>query len=306
MSKRDVVQEIHKPARRNFKRRRVIIKGFDDLWQADLVEMQEYSKQNNGYRYLLTVIDTFSKYAWAIPIKSKTAESVSQAFHSIFEKSKRHPKNLQTDHGKEFYNKIFADLMKKYDINHYSTFSTLKASIVERFNRTLKERMWKEFSLNGNYKWLELIDKIVLQYNNTKHRTIKLKPSQVSKKDNKKLLSTVYNHIKISVPTKFSLGDHVRISKNKYLFEKGYTPNWTTEIFKIRKVQLTNPTTYLLADYQGQPIQGGFYEEELLKAKAKDVYLVEKVLKTNKDKVFVKWLGFPDTHNSWINKTDLL
>lgn len=306
MSKREVVEELHKPARRNFKRRRVIIKGFDDLWQADLVEMGSYAKENKGFKFLLTVIDCFSKYAWAIPIKAKTSENVTKAMQNIFLTSKRHPQNLQTDDGKEFFNKIFKKLMDKYHINHYSTFSILKASIVERFNRTLKEKMWKEFSFNGNYKWINLIQELTKQYNNTKHRTIKKRPSDVNKDNAENLLKTIYNHIKISPPYKFKIGDLVRISKYKHVFEKGYTPNWTTEIFKIREVQITNPVTYLLEDYQGQPIQGSFYEYELLKSKHNNIYLVEKVIKSKDNKIFVKWLGFSSDHNSWINKTDLI
>jgi hypothetical protein len=306
MSKRQVVEELHKPARKNFKRRRVIIKGFDDLWQADLVEMGAYSQLNKNYKFLLTVIDTCSKYAWAIPIKNKKGESVTQAMKSIFKESKRHPQNLHTDDGTEFFNKTFKNLMNEYNINHYSTFSSLKASIVERFNRTIKEKMWKEFSLNGNYKWIHIIQNLVTEYNNTKHRTIKMRPSDVNAKNVNKLMKTVYNHIKIVYPAKFKIGESVRVSKNKHVFSKGYWPNYTTEIFKIRKIQNTNPTTYLLEDYQGQPIQGGFYEQEIIKAKHKDVYLVEKVLKTKDNKVFIKWLGFPSSHNSWINKANLL
>ena len=119
MEKRAIIAELHSQARKKFERRRVIMKGIDDLWQADLVEMGSYSTVNKGYKYLMTVIHTFSKYAWAIPIKNKTAENVTQAMKSIFIKAKRHPKNLQTDDGKEFFNRIFTDLMEKYDINHY-------------------------------------------------------------------------------------------------------------------------------------------------------------------------------------------
>ena len=97
----------------------------------------------------------------------------------------------------------------------------------------------------------------------------------------------------------FSLLQLIKYSIYLYLY-------FLSEIFKIKKVQITNPVTYILEDYQGQPIAGAFYEYELLKAKYKDVYLVEKILKTENNKVFVKWLGFPANHNSWINKTDLL
>lgn len=304
MSKRQVVNELHKPARKNFKRRRVIIKGFDDLWQADLVEMGAYAELNKDFRYLLTVIDTFSKFAWAIPIKRKTGLEVTTAMQSIFNEG-RSPQNLQTDDGKEFFNSAFQKLMKTYNINHYSTYSTLKASIVERWNRTLKTAMWKEFSMNGTYQWINILKKLVNDYNKRKHSTIKMRPCDVTSNEEKHLLSTVYNHIKIIDRGRYKVGDFVRISKHKHVFEKGYTPNWTTEIFKIRKIQNTHPITYLLEDYKGNPIQGGFYELEISGAKYPDFYLVEKILKKQGDKVFVKWLGFPSNHNSWINKKDV-
>ena len=140
-----VVGELHKPARRNYLRRKYDIRGVDETWQADLVEMQSYARENIGYRYMLTVIDIFSKYSWAIPVKKKTGEDVTAAMKSMLRKSGRVPKNLHTDRGKEFYNKNFQTLMTKYGINLYSTFSNLKALICERFNRTLKNEMWKKF-----------------------------------------------------------------------------------------------------------------------------------------------------------------
>ena len=306
MSRKQVVNELHKAARKNFSRRRVILKGLNDLLQADLVEMIPYSKENKNYKYLLTVIDAFSKYAWAIPIKQKTGLEVTQAINKIIQQLPSPPRNIQTDDGKEFYNIHFKRLVTKLNINHYSTFSGLKASIVERFNRTLKNKMWKQFSMQGSYKWLPILKNLLQTYNNTKHRTINMKPNQVTAKTEHKLLSTVYNKIKIFLPGKFKVGDYIRISKNRKIFDKGYTPNWTTEIFKIYKVRVTNPVTYLLKDYQDQPIHGGFYEFELQKAKHPNTYLVEKVLKRNGDQVYVKWLGFDNSHNSWINKKQII
>ncbi|XP_044740086.1 uncharacterized protein LOC123301413 [Chrysoperla carnea] len=198
MSKKEqVVNELHKPARKNFKWRRVIIKGLDDLWQADLVEMGSYVKENNEYKYLLTVIDSFSKYAWATPIKNKSSEAVCNAMIKIFQHG-RIPKNLQTDDGKEIFNKKFHSLMEEYGINYYSTFSTIKAAIVERFNRTIKEQMWKQFSLNGSYKWINLMSPLITNYNQKTHHTIKMKPCDVNASNENMLLSTIYNNIKIT------------------------------------------------------------------------------------------------------------
>lgn len=305
MSKETLINELHRPARRNFKRRRVIMKGVDDLWQADLVEMQPYAVFNNGYRYLLVVIDTFSKYAWVRPCKTKTGPDVTNAFQSIL-KLGRIPKNLHTDNGGEFYNKHFKLLMDKFKINLYSTFSVMKASIVERLNRTLKEKMWKLFSLQGNYKWQNILPKIVSEYNNTKHSKIKMTPVQVNKTNEKMLLKTVYNNIKIAGPAKLKPNDLVRISKYKNLFEKGYTPNWSTEVFRISRVKITNPVTYLLEDLQNQPISGGFYEFELQKTKVSDVYLVEKILRKKGSRAYVKWLGISADQNSWIEMKDIV
>lgn len=304
-TKRQVVNEIHKSARINFKRRRIILKSIDDLFQADLVEMIPYYKQNKGFKYILVVINCFTKFAWALPLKSKTAIEVTKHMQKVLDEQV--PKNLHTDLGKEFYNKHFQELMKKYNINHYSTFTEKKASIVERLNRTLKNRMWKQFNYNGNYNWISMLQNIVDDYNNTKHTTIRMKPIKVKKKHEKMLLDTVYSHLKMSeLPTKFHVGDHVRISKIRGIFDKKYTANWSTEIFTIRKIRLTNPTTYLLKDEHNKEIQGAFYTEELQKVKFPNVYLVEKVLKKQGNKVFVKWLGFNSKHNSWINKTDIM
>lgn len=306
--KRDVVNELHKPARKRFPRRPTIVKGIRDLLQADLVEMQPYSRFNRGHKYILVVIDVFSKFLWAIPVKTKTGRNVTDAMKVILLKPGALPKNLQTDHGVEFFNKDFKALMEKYGINHYSTYSTTKASVVERVNRTLKNLMWKQFSLQGNYSWLKILPKLVEQYNNTQHSTIGMKPVDVTKKVEQQLLRTVYHYPKVVDPrrAKFKVGDAVRISKHRHAFTKGYTPNWTNEIFTISRLLYTLPRTYILKDVNNAEIQGAFYEQELLKVKHPDVYLVEKVLRRKGKQVFVKWLGLPNTSNSWISRDNIM
>ncbi|XP_018338457.1 PREDICTED: uncharacterized protein LOC108746284 [Trachymyrmex septentrionalis] len=163
--------------------------------------------------------------------------------------------------GKEFYNADVQKSLKKYNVNHYST---LKVSVVERFNRTLKNDMWKMFTLYGNYKWVEL-PRLVPDYNSRKHRTISMRPADVTSAIAERLLGT------------------------------GYTPNWTTEMFTIFKVPRTNSVTYLFEDYRGKSIAGAFYEHNVTNL---DVNLVEKVLRKKGDKVYVKWLGFDRSHNS--------
>lgn len=307
--KRDVVNELHAPARRNFRRRRVIIKGLRDLFQIDLVEMIPYAQENDQFKYILVCINAFSKFAWATPIKNKTSKEVSKAMESILSSGRKNvPKNIQSDQGKEFFNTEFKKLMDKYNINHYSTYSNLKSSIVERFNRTLKNKMWKEFSFNGNYRWVNILKQIVDKYNNTVHRTTKYKPTAVNQKNAKEIQKLVYDNIKIADPriTKFEVGDPVRISKHRHVFAKMYTPNWTNEIFTVSEIQNTYPRTYILQDSEKQNVLGGFYEEELKKVQHPDVYLVEKVIRRRKNQVLVKWLGMPASHNSWIFKENVL
>lgn len=308
MSKADVVNEIHKNTRVHFPRRHVITKDIDDLWQADLIDMQAISKDNYNFNYILVIIDTFSKYAWTAALKRKNKDVVCNAFKSIL-KNERVPKNLQTDLGTEFYNDKFKKLMQTYNINHYSTYSTKKASIAERLIRTLKSRLYKQFSLKGNYNWIkDTLKDIVFDYNHTHHRSIGECPANVNKNNKNLILKRLLKSVARSFtkPKNFKIGDFVRISKYKGTFEKGYTPNWSTEIFKITKVQNTCPTTYLIEDMRKQPILGAFYKQELQKTKCPYIYLVEKVLKRKGNQVLVKWLGLASSENSWINKSNII
>lgn len=299
----DVVNELHAPARKNYKRRPVVIRDINETFQADLVDMQAYP--DKGHKYILTVIDNFSKYAWARPLKSKTGPDVTAAMEDIF-KEGRVCKKLHVDQGTEFYNADFKAMLRKYNVEMYSTFSFLKAMIVERFNRTIKTMMWKKFSLNGNYKWLGILPDLVSKYNNTVHSKIKMKPIDVNEDNAESLKLRVYNNYDVSDRAgKFKLGDRVRISKSKTIFTKGYLPSWSSELFSIAKVKKTKPVTYELKDYRDQPIEGCFYAEELQKTKHPDVYIIEKILRKRGSKVYVKWLGFDSSHNSWVSKKDL-
>lgn len=298
-----VVDELHKPARRNFTRRKTIIKGYGDLWQIDLAEMQPYARENRGYRYIFVVIDCYSKYMWTRPLKNKTAREILKAMKEILKDADYAPKHIQSDQGTEFYNKHFTKLMEKYSINHYSTYSTKKAAIVERVIRTLKNRLYKKCSIRGKYKWLDILPEITNLYNNTKHRTIGMKPIDVTRQTQ---ISAYTQPEVIPLKFKFHVGDIVRISRHKGIFDKGYTINWSTELFKIVKVNLTNPTTYLLEDMNKQPIKGCFYGVELQKTKNPDVYLIEKILRRRKNKIYVKWLGLSSESNSWIDAADFV
>lgn len=305
-----VVNELHKPMRKNFPRRCTVLKGLNDLYQADLVEMIPYSRENKGHKYILTLINCFSKVAYAAPLQDKTGKTVTKAMEILFKQNKIEMKHLQTDEGKEYYNTTFANLMKLHNINHYSTKSDKKAAIIERFNRTLKAALYKWFSLQGTYAWLHVLPKVIRNYNNSFHRTIGMKPREVNKSNER----TVLKRIKVNTlpaidkkpPKVFYTGDKVRISKAKTVFTKGYIPNWSNEVFEVYRVQPTVPQTYILKDHNGEILQGSFYGHEMLKSSTGNVYLVEKVLKKKKDKVLVRWLGFDKSQDSWVSKKDLL
>lgn len=308
MNKLTLVNELHRQARKNFLRRPTIMLGINDTLQADLVEMIPYAKQNRGMKYILMVINIFSKKAYARALKNKSAAEVTRAMDSILYNLGHSINNLHVDNGTEFYNKSMQTMLAKRNIKLYSTFTTKKAAIVERLNRTLKNKMWKTFSFRGSHKWIDVLQSLIDEYNNTRHRTIKMKPNDVNYNNEKYLLDTIYR-LKAPIKkfnTKFKVGTFVRISKYKHIFEKGYTPNWTTEIFKIMRVQHTYPITYLLIDLNGQNIRGSFYSEELQLVEDPKIYLVEKILKKKGDNVYIKWLGFDSTHNSWIKKSDVL
>ena len=305
---KELADELHKPIKRNFTRRRVIANHIDEIWCSDLVEMQQFSKWNKGYRYLLMVLDVFSKYGWIVPLKDKKGETVAEAFKKIF-KEGRKPQYLWTDKGKEYYNKHVKELLDKNKITLYSTENEEKSSVCERWNRTIKTQMWKQFTIQGNTMYLDMLPKILKYYNNTKHNSIKMTPIEASKKKNE---GVVYFNLYGDMETlkqkpKFKIGDMVRISKYKRkVFDKGYTPNWSEEVFTVDKIQYTNPITYKLKDLRGEDIQGSFYELELLEAK-QDVFRIDKIIRRDykKKQALVSWKGYSDDFNSWIPIKDL-
>ena len=278
-----------------------MVSGIDKIWAADLADMTAFKDYNDGYTFLLLVIDTFSKYGWIIPLKNKKGKTVADALKDIFEKRK--PEKLWTDKGTEFKNK---DVKKLIEI--YSTENEEKSSIAERWIRTMKEKMFKYFTDNNTYNYIDVLPELVEDYNNTVHSSTKLTPTDASKEENElKVWRNLYpDRYKTSrLNPKFSVGDEVRITKKKKDFEKGYTTRWTEEIFTIKEIRETNPITYKLEDLQGEEIKGTFYEPELQKTE-QQVFRIEKIIEKEKGKSFVKWKGYPDKFNSWVDNKDLI
>ena len=168
-----LAEELHKPVRRKFEKRRVLVNGIDKIWAADLVDMQAFSKFNRGIKYILAVIDVFSKYGYLIPLKDKTGKSVASALKTIFKERK--PEKMWVDKAKEFYNKDVKEL-----IELYSTENEEKSSVVERWIRTMKERMWKYFTDNNTNHYVNILSDLVEDYNNTRHSSITMTPVEAS------------------------------------------------------------------------------------------------------------------------------
>ena len=296
---------LHKPVRYRFPRRKTIVSGPSQQWQADLIDVSRLSQHNQGIKFLLTRIDVFSKKAWVVPLKNKSGISLVAAFKSI-----QHPlpKTLQTDKGTEFLNYTFQQWLKDHKVHFFTTENEdIKASIVERFNRTLKTKLWRYFTHHDTLTYTDILESVVDVYNHTPHRSIGMAPNDVTSANKGRVWLQLYAD---PMPYKESTrhaGDTVCISKARRAFKKGYLAQWTEEIFTIVKRKSTQPPTFVLADYSGEVLKGTFYPQELQKVnKTDNVYWVEKILKRTKNRVFVKWWAYPDKFNSWVNVKDLV
>ncbi|KAJ8041597.1 Endogenous retrovirus group K member 19 Pol protein [Holothuria leucospilota] len=299
---------LHKPPKKTFQRNKVIVSGIDSQWQADLVDVSSFAKQNRGYRYILTCIDILSKFAWARALKDKTSRSVTRAFRSILKEQNRKPQALQTDKGKEFLNKPFQKFLRDEKIRFFTTNNETKASVVERFNRTLKTKMWRYFTANGTRRYSDVLQKFLDGYNRSKHRSIGMAPKDVNEYCQEKVWQRLYGDVAVAEREfKFALGDTVRISMATRPFRKGYLPQWTDEVFTVaRRIQRV-PPVYRLKDYDGEMIEGTFYEQEMQKVSKEDqTYRIEKIIRrrtrSGRKEYFVKWKGYPSKFNSWVTE----
>ena len=249
---------MHKPVIKKFEKRKVYSSFKDNIWGVDLVDMQLLSKQNKGINYLLYVIDLFSKYAFVVPIKDKRGVSIVNALEKKIEQFNRTPNKMWVDQGSEFYNKNFKKWLSGNNIEMYSTFNEGKSVVAERFIRTLKNKLYKHMTAIGKNVYYDVLDDVVNKYNNTWHNSIKMKPKDVPN-DNIRVYIDEHNE----KGARFNVGARVRISKFKNIFAKGYTPNWSREIFIVDKINNTVPWTYSLKDLNGEEMLGSFHDREL-------------------------------------------
>ena len=300
-------QELNKPSINKFERQKIIINHINEIHSTDLVDMTQYSKMNRGYKYIFTNIDVFSKIAYAFPLKSKKIQDIKPCFEKIFENNK--PKYIWSDKESAFLSKEIQQFFKDNNVKIYHTNSHLKAVVIERFNRSLRELMMKEFVKNNNTVWYNILPNLIKIYNNRYHSTIKMKPNQVNKNNEKYIKENIYTYNKTSKNPKFKINDLVRISlKRRDLFDKpSGNIKWSEELFKIHSINKSNVIIYKIKDLNDEIIKGQFYEKELQKTKNNsEVYIIEKIIRKNKNRYLVKWRNYSDNFNSWVDKDDVI
>lgn len=314
---------LHKNRTVNFKRNPIVANYIDQQWQADLLFLPDLAKFNDGKQIVLVCIDVVSRYAWAEPMKDKGGAETSRAFEAILkrEPNGRKPEKLQTDHGKEFFNSHFTELMKKYKINHFAIVSDKKAAIAERFIKTIKQKIYKYLDTDPNRRrYIDVLQDLIKSYNDTPHSKIKMAPSQVNGENEGEVLKNLYSEDlwkKRREKPRLKIGDTVRISSGTSPFIKNYKGRWTEELFEIMRIKNTSPRAlYQIRGLNGETIKGVFYEDEVQKVDKPedDVWQIEKVLKKrtvkrgrkNIKQFFVKWFGYPEEFNSWVDESDMV
>ena len=266
-----LAEELHKPVIKKFNKRKSYSQFNDNIWGVDLAETQSLSKKNKGIKYLLCAIHLFSKYAFVVPLKDKKGISIVNVFNKIIKQSNKKSNKIWVDQGSEFYNHVFKKWLSDNDIIRYSTYDEGKSVVAERFIRTLKNKLYKHKTATGKNVYYDVLDGVVTEYNNTKHNSIKIKPKDVKNDTTKSSAIARNNRVYIDEHNKksarYNVGDRVRIPKFKNIFAKGYTPNWSREIFIINKINNTVPNTYNFKDLNDEEIIGSFYDRELQKTK---------------------------------------
>lgn len=303
---------LHKPVRKKFPTRKTIAPYLDSVWQLDLTEMVKYKAYNDGIQYILFVIDVYSRYLWLKALKDKKSKTVATAVREIINDDNRYPQMIWTDRGSEFLGRYFQEIIIEYDIGYYNTFSVNKAAIVERVQRSIKERMHRYFTKMNTFKYIDILQDMAYSYNRSFHRTIKTTPLEMVK-TKPSIPQSDTREIKDNSGIK--VGDYVRVSRTGDKFKKGYESGWSREIFKvvtIREFPRDGLKLYYLEDLAEEKIKGGFYKQEIERVRfdpKSNVYKIEKILGSKgigrNKQYFVQWLGYPDKFNSYIKASEI-
>jgi len=293
-------------------------------FQCDLVDIRNLSEFNDGINYILTCIDTFTRYGFARLLRTKEGKVVTDAFRSILREAVTPPRMLVMDRGTEFYNEHFKRFCEENNIRYFPPDSSIHGAYIERFNRTLQSIIYKYMTENETRRFIDrrtengqvqrLLPLFLQTYNNRRHRMIGTTPNAAENTPAlhamiRENLAKYYETIK-KRKVKYNVGDKVRIATLKGKFDRGYNERAKAEVFKVNAVKNNMPIPmYTLSNYRGDEIiKGNFYGSEMTK-KMGDVYRVEKVIKrrkrNGKTELFVKWVGFDDSYNSWIDEGEV-
>ena len=255
------INEIYsKPPKKNYITNKTDVYHIDDIWSLDILDLKDYgSKNNRGYRYVIVVIDNFSKYGWTVPLKNKNAQTIKDSFENILITSKRKPELVETDRGKEFYNNIFQDFLNKNNIKLYSRNTSLGAVFAERFNRTIRDLLKKIVFEQGDAKWNDVLPTLTKQYSNRVHSSTKLTPIQASLKKNEGYVYKSLLDKRKKIPPKFQINNLVRTADLKKTFSKGDKTNWSNKVYKITELIIDTIPSYRLYNLPER------YNEALLK-----------------------------------------
>lgn len=315
--KRQDTQAIHLPPKKRVETESIIVEYMDRQWDSDTIDMQQFSKHNNGVKHLLVAIDLFSRYLWVRPMKSKSAKETAEALENIFNEG-RVCEIFRSDAGGEFKNNIVKRLLDRNSILHITAYGQHKAAYAERVNRTIQDRIHKHFYNNQTYKYIDILSSLVSSYNATVHSVTGIPPADVTPENSAELYDRVYIPILNkragqTLKHSFETGDLVRLSLQRSKFARGYEEKWTEEIFKITQTLPSHPPRYKIEDLAGEIIKGSFYGEELLKTPNQNpddiVYKIEKIIRKkkvrNEQYSLVKWLSYPDKFNSWLPSSQI-
>ncbi|MES9902426.1 MAG: DDE-type integrase/transposase/recombinase [Sedimenticola sp.] len=316
---------LQREVKRRFHRTRVIVSGQFEQYDIDLADVSSISKENNGIRYLLMCIDVFSRYLSIVPLKDKTAKSVLVALEKVLEHGRR-VKKVRTDGGSEFCNRWVKAYLKKLNIYHHVTLNETKAGYAERVIKTIKNMMYRYFTKNRTYKYVNILEDLVKTYNSTPHTSLhNIAPKDVNASNEADLWSFMYlkpkkivvgvnkKRIKTySANFKYDKDDMIRMSHLRNVFNRAYHEQWTTEIFKIRsRFLMQGIPMYKLVDFNDEIVRGNFYESELqsVTKHLDTLWYIEKKIRKRKRKGKLEWLvkfeGWPDKYNAWVSQDDI-
>lgn len=301
---------LHKKYRKNYPRRKVVGLGLNYTTHADLGDFQSLAKFNGGYTMLLVVVDCYSRFVHVQPLKNKSGPVMLEAMEKVFEDMRKRYgficSRMFTDRGTEFKCWQMQKLFSDNKVQHILTNNEIKCSMAERMIRTLKGRLYRAFTARNTNRWVDIIQKLATAINNSVNRSIKRTPASVKDGDIDESLDT-------STPRRkeFKVGDTVRISKVRGVFDKGYLPSWSLELFIVKKVKDASHPPYLfLKDLNGEDIEGSFYYPEVQLVRDSGQYKIEKVLQKKmvrgKEMALIKWAGYSDAFNSWIPVKDIV